>query len=197
MKNLKSADHKVMKTINKTILSLLLSLNIIGLQSALASGVTRTEFNVFKNKVSFELPGDWQTVNKEVGIPLKLLGPLYENRRPVILFVPIDLKDEKLILDDKKKAEDSYKLGRLAWLQTFNGKTISFLPLKEFTLNDKKIEVMQFGHLYQFEETNFEEKSFYISCNKKTFHIKTLIQVEHVMKWSLTVKQITDSFKCD
>lgn len=156
-----------------------------------------TNFNIFNKRVSFDIPADWQTIDKEVGIPLKLLGPMHEDRRPVILLVPIDLKDEKLVLGDKVQAAENYKIGRLAWLQTFNGKSISFLPLVNRTLNDKKIEVFQFGHLYNLDNANFEEKSYLIRCKNQTFHIKSLIQIEHITKWSTAVKTIIDSFKCE
>ena len=156
-----------------------------------------TNFNIFNLKVSFDVPSDWQTVNKEVGIPLKLLGPAYEGLRPVLLFVPIDLKNEKLVLDDKKKAEESYKLSRLAWLQQFNAKSITFLPLKTYYTDGKKIEIHQFGHLYIFNDANLEEKSYYIECKKHTFHIKTLVQVEHVEKWASVLNKMIDSFRCE
>ncbi|MBC7429500.1 MAG: hypothetical protein H7336_12860 [Bacteriovorax sp.] len=156
-----------------------------------------TKFTVLNKKVSFDVPSDWQTVNKDVGIPLKLLGPIYEDQRPVLLFVPVDLKNEKLVLDDKTKAEESYKLSRLAWLQQFNGKSITFLPLKTFTTDGKKIEIHQFGHLYIFNNVNLEEKSYYINCKKETFHIKTLIQVEHIEKWAPTMNKMIESFRCE
>jgi hypothetical protein len=155
---------------------------------------TRKDFTVFKKKVSFELPTDWQVVEKEVGVPLKMLGPLFEERRPVVQLVPIDLTDGQLSLGDKSKAEDSYKVSRLTWLQTFNGKSISFLPSKTYSANGK--EVFQFGHLYSLNGANFEEKSYYIRCNGQTFHLKTLVQVEHIEHWASVVQPIADSFKC-
>ncbi len=162
------------------------------------SALTKTtEMTVYNQKISFDLPTEWQVVNKEVGIPVKLIGPVYNERRPVILFVPIDLKEEKLILDDKDNALASYKIGRLAWLQTFNGKSISFLPISSYFTDNNRIEVHQFGHLYNFDNSNFEEKSFYVRCKNQTFHLKSLILVEHLAHWNSTIKKLTDSFRCE
>jgi hypothetical protein len=182
-----------MKTLNNTTLGLILTLSLL---APLAQAKTTT-FTVLEKKVSFDLPDDWQTVNKEVGIPLKLIGPMDNERRPVVLFVPLDVKEDKLIIDDKTKAEESYKLGRMAWLQTISGKIISFLPMKTSTTNNNKIELNQFGYLYQFDGANFEEKSFYIKCKGQVFHMKSLIQVEQVSKWTPIVSKITDSFRCE
>jgi hypothetical protein len=162
-----------------------------------ASFAKTTNFTIIKKNVSFDLPNDWQSIDHEIGIPLKLLSPLHDNRRAVILFVPIDLKDEKLTMGDKKEALESYKMGRLSWLQTFQGKSISFLPVSTYTIKDKKIDVFQFGHLYNFDNANFEEKSYYLRCKNQTFHMKTLIQIEHVGHWGSIVKKITDSFNCE
>jgi hypothetical protein len=182
-----------MKNLDKTTFCLALTLSLL---APLAQAKTTT-FTVLEKKVSFDLPSDWQTVNKEVGIPLKLIGPMDAERRPVLLFVPIDVKEDKLIVDDKSKAEESYKFGRMAWLQTISGKIISFLPMKTYSTNNNKVEINQFGYLYQFDNDNLEEKSFYIKCKGQVFHMKSLIQVDQVSKWTPVVSKIVDSFKCD
>lgn len=182
-----------MKTLAKSSLGLILTLFLLAPMAQAKS----TTFTILEKKVTIDLPSDWQTVTKEVGIPLKLIGPMDNDRRPVVLFVPMDAKEDKLIVDDKTKAEESYKLGRMQWLQTISGKIISFLPMKTFFTNNNKIEFNQFGYLYQFDGANLEEKSFYIKCKGQVFHMKTLIQVEQVSKWTPIVSKITDSFRCE
>jgi hypothetical protein len=182
-----------MKNLEKTHLGFILTL----LFFAQTSMAKTTDFTVLQKKVSFDLPSNWEVINKEVGVPLKLMGPIYEGRRPVLLFVPLDVNEEKLIVDDKAKAEESYKIGRMGWLQTTTSKLISFLPMKTFSTDNNKIEFHQFGYLYQYDGENLEEKSFYVKCKGKVFHMKSLIQVEHIEKLSPQVKKIIDSFRCE
>jgi hypothetical protein len=158
------------------------------------SALETQKFEVFGKVATFELPSDWKSVNKDIAVPLKLIGPMHEGRRPVITFVPIDLKNEKIILDDVKKAEEGYKVSRLSWLQKFNGSAISFYPLKVYKENEN--EVHQFGYSYIFNNTNFNENSYYVYCNKNTYHIKSLVQLEHGKKWDRLVHQIVNSFGC-
>jgi hypothetical protein len=172
-----------------SVFLLFLSSGILG-----AKNLSYKEFKVFGKKVYFELPSDWKTVNKEIGVPLKLLGPKYKGRRPVITMVPIDAEGRKVELKDPAKAIESYKKSRLSWLQKFNGNAIKFNPIKTYKVNEK--EFNQFGYLYSFNGVNFEENSLYVWCDNNTYHLKTLVQVEHSQKWERLVKQITDSFQC-
>jgi hypothetical protein len=174
-------------------ISLALSLMII--YNNIFAKLSEEKFKVFEKNVSFSVPTNWQSINKEVGVPLKLIGPMHDGRRPVVMFVPIDLKEE-LVLENPKKAEKSYRLSRLKWLQKFNGQSIKFLALKTFDTHHNDIKFHQFSHLYSLSDVNFEEKSYYIRCNKNTYHVKTLIQLEHSGKWGDLVDKIAKSFNC-
>ncbi len=151
-------------------------------------------FEVFGKIATFDLPKNWKAVTKEIGVPLKLLGPLHEGRRPVITFVPIDLKNEKILLKDASKAEEGYKVSRLTWLQKFNGTAIKFKPLKVYKQSNN--EVHKFGYTYSFNNVNYSENSYYIYCNNNNYHLKSLVQLEHGKKWDRVVEQIINSFGC-
>lgn len=183
-----------MKSKKHTNLIFVLSLLFLSTGIMAAKKLSYQKFKVFGKNVYFELPSDWKTVNKEIGVPLKLMGPKYEGRRPVITMVPIDAEGRKVELKDPKKALESYKKSRLSWLQKFNGNAIKFNPIKHYKVNQN--EFHQFGYLYSFNGTNFLENSYYVWCDNNTYHVKTLVQVEHAKKWERLVKQITDSFQC-
>jgi len=179
-----------MKHLKRNILTC--SLILMTTNHTLANQVK--EFRVFGKNISFKLPSNWKTVSKKIGVPLKLIGPIYRDRRPIITFVPIDLKDEKIKLESNQKAEKSYKISRLSWLQKFNGKAIKFNPLKVY--KTKSSEVHKFSYSYIFNQTNFNEDSYYVYCNKNTYHIKSLVQLEHEKKWRTTISAIINSFQC-
>ncbi len=151
-------------------------------------------FDVLKKKVSLDVPSDWEVINKEVGIPLKLVGPLHEEYRPVLLVVPLDVKEDRMNFKDEAAAQESYKVSKLAWLQSVNAKLISFLPMKTFKAGNA--EFHQFTYLYQMKDENYEEKSFYVKCKDQTFHMKTLLKMEHAGKWESTIKPLVESFNC-
>lgn len=154
----------------------------------------KESFEVLSKKVTLDVPSDWEVINKVVGIPLKLTGPLYKDYRPVVLVVPLDVKEARMNFQDVKASEESYKVSKLAWLQSVNGKLITFLPMKNFKTPNATF--YQFSYLYQMKDENFEEKSFYIKCQDQTFHIKTLINMDHVTKWESVMRPLIESFNC-
>lgn len=95
---------------------------------------------------------------------------------------------------DETAAMESYKVSKLAWLQSVNAKLISFLPMKNF--KRPNAEFYQFTYLYQMKEENYEEKSFYVKCKGQTYHLKTLINMDHVVKWESTIRSLVESFNC-
>lgn len=179
-----------MKNQKRHILGCLLTLTLL---SSLAHAKVET-YDVLKKKVTLDVPADWEVINKTVGVPLKLIGPMFKDYRPVLIVVPLDVKEERMNFKDEKKAEESYKVSKLAWLQSVNAKLISFLPLKSFKTSNA--EFYQFSYLYQMKEENYEEKSFYVKCKEQTFHLKTVISMEHAARWESTVKPLVESFNC-
>jgi hypothetical protein len=151
-------------------------------------------YEVYEKKFSLGVPKKWKVVQKKIAIPFKVIGPLYKERRAVVTVVPIDLNGRKIELKSKEKALESYKVGRLAWLQKFNGQLISFQSLKSSKKKNKDIK--NFGYSYRFNGVNYQEDSYYIQCKEEAFHLKVLTQLEHLNKWKKKTDEVVDSFKC-
>lgn len=182
-----------MKTIYKILGLAALTLTLTTSYDSKAASTAKS-FTVFNKTVTLTLPDEWQAVTKEIGVPVKLMGPKFEESRPVITVTPIDMKDEVITLDNTEEALASYKKSRLVWLQKFNGTALDFEPIKVFKAGNNNVH--QFGLSYSFNNENFSEKSLYVECQKKIFHIKTLIKLEHVKKWEDEVTKIVNSFQC-
>jgi hypothetical protein len=182
-----------MKSIYKSLGLVALILTLTALSDLQAANAVKT-FTVYNKTVTFTLPDEWQSVTKEMGVPVKLLGPKFQDQRPVIVVSPIDMKNEVITLDNPEEALASYKKSRLVWLQKFNGSALDFAPIKVFKAGNHNVH--QFGLTYAFNSENYSEKSLYVECENKIFHIKTLAKLEHVKKWEDEVTKIINSFQC-
>ncbi len=155
---------------------------------------TNKKFELKYSNIEVTVPNKWQSVQKLFGMPLMILGPEVQGKKPVISITSTNIKN---ISSDSKKIEknkEGYITGRKKWISKRNGKIIDFLPYeKENWPNIKEAHVI--GYSYDLGENRFIEKTYYVNCNDKLFNIKTLITNKHSI-FNKKIETILRSFKC-
>jgi len=148
-----------------------------------------------KERVKIDVPSNWQDAQNLYGIPLVLAGPTQDGLRPSLAITPTGIAD--LQFDEKglTKSQDEYKKGREAWLKNNGGKSIAYLPYQSEKW--KGIEVAHtIGYRYELEGQKYIEKSYYVVCNKKLYHMKSLMTDGQERKIGKTMDKTVKSFAC-
>jgi hypothetical protein len=167
-----------------------------GAATALAKSNLR-EFKVEGATVKMDIPKDWQSAENLFGMPLTILGPHSEkDGRPVIGVVPTGIKDVMVDAKTSVEAEAHYRLGREAYLKNSDGKALSFDPVKVEQIAGAE-DAISMGYTYQLFEKKFSEKSYYITCDKQLFHVKTLVGAgSQEKKFKSVLENAVKSFAC-
>ena len=156
---------------------------------------TSTSFNLSKGYVELNIPENWQTTKDFFGMPLQILGPMESGGRPVIAVTPtgiaVDKMDGKVLGKDQK----DYSAGREKWLAKYSGKSIEYFPYKEEKWPDGSV-AHSIGYRYQIGANEFTERSYFVVCSGKLFHLKTLLRKAHESAYGSTVSGIVKSFRC-
>jgi len=151
-------------------------------------------FTLKEGKINLDVPETWQEAEHLFGLELMILGPSKLNRRPVL---SLDSTAFEWSFDSKKlKAnEEQYKVGREAWLKNKNGKSFEFYPY-EYKKISSYLERHSLGYTYEFADEVFEEKSYFLKCRNKLFHLKTLTLKKEETAQKLVLEKMINSFDC-
>jgi hypothetical protein len=148
-----------------------------------------------KERVKIDVPANWQDAQDLYGIPLVVIGPTQDGLRPSLAITPTGIADLQFDEAGLSKTQDEYKKGREAWLKTNGGKSIAYLPHQTEKWNG--IEVAHsIGYRYEREGKKFVEKSYYITCNKKFYHLKSLMTDGQEKEIGKTMDKTVKSFAC-
>ncbi len=148
-----------------------------------------------KERVKIDVPAKWQDAQDLYGIPLVIAGPTQDGLRPSLAITPTGIAE--LQFDEKSlgKTQDEYKKGREAWLKNNGGKSIAYIPYQSEKWNG--IEVAHtIGYRYEREGKKFVEKSYYVICNKKLYHMKSLMTDGQEKEIGKTMDKTIKSFAC-
>lgn len=155
---------------------------------------TAATFKLKYSEIEMNIPSNWQSVEDLYGMPLMILGPEVEEKRPVISVVSTNISNISFDKNSVKESSDSYTEGRKEWLAEKSGVLIKFIPYNE--LNWRNVEqVHSIGYVYELNKHQFIETTYYVSCKNKLFNLKTLTTSNHT-KYNSEMDKIMRSFKC-
>ena len=175
-------------------LALGLTLTLAGASESFAKP---TPFILGEDRFEIEVPASWQSPKDFYGFPLSLIGPeTPEGRRTVIGITPAGAADEEKVFDQGDKALKSYMAGREAWLEQYDGKSISFDPYRKTSWPGIE-EAHTLGYHYELPTGTFYERSLFILCNgRRLLHIKTLVTAQREKTDQKIVDDTLRTLKC-
>lgn len=152
------------------------------------------DFHIDSMKFSIDVPKEWRATEGLFEIPLTLTGPMKNEARPVITVTPTELKKVYFNVKDETKVNADYKEKRLKWLQKHKGE---FITLDAYqNLKWEGVEAAHsLGYSYKINEIVFLEKSFYVICKERLYHLKYLLR-ENQRDSLPETDRIIKSFRC-
>ncbi|NBV50591.1 hypothetical protein EBR78_05150 [bacterium] len=164
------------------------------LLTALGFGATE-KLETERGKFEIEVSNDWKVVKDLYGIPFTFLGPKNGPRRAVVLVTPTGTQDLEFNEQALSKNDRSYREGRERWLKSRSGKALRFFPYQKETWAPN-LEAHHLGFEYQLGDQKFSENSYYVVCDKKIFHLKSLVPTELGVSEQQTTENTIKSFRC-
>ena len=155
----------------------------------------QTRFEILGEIFSIDLPSQWQSAYGLYGIPLALLGPEKMQKRPFISITPAGVGNISFDQKYMAVAQKGYQEGRERWLKRQGGTLIEHIPYQSLKWKGAT-EVHALGFRYRLNEKKFTESTYYVVCNKKMFHFKTLLTAEHEKDYAIIVQTMLESFQC-
>ena len=155
------------------------------------------EFKIGDDRFSIDVPKSWQSPKDFYGFPVSLIGPeTPAGRRTVIGITPAGASDDEKVFDQGDKDLKAYIAGREAWLEQFDGKSISFDPYQKTKWNGIE-EAHTLGYHYELPTGKFYERSLFVLCNgRRLIHIKTLVPTDQEKTDNRVVDDTLKSMKC-
>lgn len=150
-------------------------------------------FEIEGKKFSLEFSSEWVDTEGLFDIPLTLSGPMANKIRPIITVTPTEMTKVKFNQKDKE-AEADYQTERTRWLNKHNGKAQSFRPYQKLKWDGIE-EAHSLGYFYSINGNDYAERTYYILCRDRLYHIKSLIQDIH-FEYQDEIEKIVRSFRC-
>jgi len=181
-----------------TISKFCMTIALVSLPFAGASASVKTytfEDGKDKESIKIDVPKKWQDAQDLYGVPLFLLGPESDGARPTLAVTPTGISD--LVFDENglEKTQNEYKKGREEWLKNNGGTSVSYLPYK--TEKWGNIDVAHtIGYRYKLGGKEYVEKSYYVFCKKKLYHMKSLMTAGSAKELARTMDDTIRSFSC-
>ncbi len=159
-----------------------------------AQSVQSTRFKLKYASILLELPKKWTSVQKLYGMPLMIIGAEDKGNKPVLSITSTNIKNMKSPKQITKQAREVYYSGRKSWLAKRKGDLIKFLAYEKEEIAPK-VSSHSIGVVYDIGKRRVSERTYYVTCNKQLFHLKTISNFNRP-KESLALKKLIKSFKC-
>lgn len=144
------------------------------------------------NKIKFtvDVPDSWREVKDFYGIPVTLLGPSVSPKpRAVVQIIPTDLPPGKMNDVEAVAFGMKYGEGRKKWIAEQEGELLELLPGK---FEHGRLTA---GVSYRINQKSYMERTYYVNCKKRMFHLKIVLNFENRDQLSES-ESIVRSFAC-
>ena len=144
------------------------------------------------NNVKFKInvPENWREANDLYGIPVTLLGPSVSPKpRAIVQIIPTDAPKVPMSEKDARGFGEKYAEGRKNWVREQGGQIYEILPGK---FEDGKLSA---GVSYRINQKSYLERTYYVNCPKKLYHLKIVLNLENQDELS-DCESIVRSFAC-
>jgi len=177
----------------RTLFSIFFALNSLTCPSEAAV----KKFEVGADHFSINVPEGWQSPRDFYGFPVSLIGPdNKEGHRTVIGITPAGASDKEHAFDRGDTDIKAYMSGREAWLDQFEGKSISYDSYQKTKWAGIE-EAHTLGYHYELPTGKFYERSLFVLCNgRRLIHIKSLVLSQYESTHNKIVDETLKSLKC-
>lgn len=159
-----------------------------------SSSVWSKNFEIEGVKFSLDVKGEWVDTIGLFDIPLTLSGPMTNNVRPIITVTPTEMTKVKFTEQKDNQANEDYQTERKKWLSTHKGNVINFYPYQKSKWEGVE-EAHILGYSYSINENIYDEKTYYVLCRGRLYHLKSLVQEIHFESLK-EIDGMIRSFKC-
>ncbi len=141
-------------------------------------------------KFEIDVPEDWRAANDLYGIPVTILGPSVSSKpRAIIQIIPTDAPSVKMSEKEARSFGEKYAEGRKSWVRELGGEIYEILPGK---FEEGKLTA---GVSYRLNQKSYLERTYYVNCPKKLFHLKIVLNLESKNQLFKS-ESIVRSFSC-
>jgi hypothetical protein len=159
-------------------------------------GTAQAEWIKLKHgQVRVKLPEQWQAMKDMLGMPLVVVGPMKESGRPTITITPTNIHDIGFKKELMQKDYPAYREGRLSWLKDMGGESVGIFPY-QMEKWPHIPEVHHYGHSYVLNNIHYVEHSYYFTCEKQIYHVKSLYRAEEFKGEEAKIESVAKSFEC-
>ena len=130
-----------------------------------------------------------------MGLPLVVVGKMYNGARTTLSITPTDLKNLVFNPKELKTSQKIYQEGRRKWLKRYGGKLLKFIPY-QLKLLSNKLKVHSIGYSYSLNQTKYEEMSYFINCKEQLYHLKSLLRPSTHQTDRQHINGIINNFQC-
>jgi hypothetical protein len=168
---------------------------ILGLAISMPAQAAEQTFDLDRGKVKIEVPSGWQTAEGLYGIPVALMGPEKDGKRPILNVTATGVNDISVNLKNMKKEQQAYKDGRGRWLASVGGKALEFYSYENPKWPNVS-DVHATGYRYQLGGQEYVERTYFVVCNNSLYHFNSLATAAQSKEHASTFERSLRSFSC-
>jgi hypothetical protein len=153
-----------------------------------------------KYKVEFTDEQGFTPVEGLWGVGFSLVSKLDEHSglRTSIGVFDMEVNDVHFDYSVLEKNVNDYYEGRKKWLGGLDGaKWLKELPFKRVENQSNKVDGYRIGFEYELGGVAQVQYSYYLMCNKRMFHLKTLYAADAETQATTDLNRIVKSFRCE
>jgi hypothetical protein len=142
-----------------------------------------------------EIPAGWKAAPNLFGIPLAILGPQSQEKRPVLSVYPGELHSKTISEEKLQSLFVDFKKEKEQWMKEEGGELKSFEPLTKVNFS-KAVRGHYIGAEYVLNKEHFLERSYYLYCQGELFNLKYTFRSDQLAHLQAALKMV-ENFTCD
>lgn len=146
--------------------------------------------------VLFEIPSQWKAITGFMSTPLTIVSPMKNGSRAGVNVTPLGKLKSTIDLKALQDTQHDYQEGREAWVKKRGGRAIAFDPLQHETWPNG-VEAYSVGYTFSLEEDEFAEKTYFLKCKDRFYHLKKLLRKDQEELHAAAVDSLIRSFHCE
>lgn len=141
-----------------------------------------------------DVPASWQSMTDFFGVPVTFLDPQKPGSpRATIQVIPTEAQALKFDDSELSAFSKTYPERKRLWASKKSAAIQSLIPASYTELNGQR--ALTSGVAFHLDAVSFIEKSFFVNCKQKLYHLKLLAPAGDEVRIK-TAEAVLRSFKC-
>ena len=168
----------------------------LNLLAAFCFSTAQAEWVRYENyKVQVQLPSQWKVQKDLYGVPIVVLGPERKGERAVLEIQHTPAKNYVFDHAQSADSQDTYFVGRKAWLSRYDGEFVSKIPYQKLS-SAHHLDGSEIGYKYKLRGHQFEERSVQVNCDGSMYMIKSLVSDLSPNEDRVALGKMISQFQC-